>query len=69
MCSPKACTKRGPAAQMSAPESGKASTLASPYGVLAWMLIFGAGFKFRSLMLERVAGSWVSWGTLRELDC
>ena len=41
MCSPRARTRCGPAAQMSAPESGNTWSVACPSGVLASMAMVG----------------------------
>ena len=43
MCSPSARTNWGPAAQMSAPESGRTTMLASPLHVVTFIVMVGAG--------------------------
>ena len=67
-CSPSAWTNEGPAAQMSAPESCKAVTMAWPYIEAAWMLILGAGLNGMSSTFVMVAWGVSSNGTLRELE-
>ena len=63
--SPRAWTNEGPAAQMSALESGKASTWARPYSEVAWMLILGAGLNGTSPTFDILT---CGEGTLRQLD-
>ena len=58
-------TNEGPTAQMSAPESGKASTWARPYSEVAWMLILGTGLNGTSPMFDILT---CGEGTLRQLD-
>ena len=44
-----------PPTQMSAPESGRASTMACPFSDDIWILIVGAGSKFRERSFEETS--------------
>ena len=55
-CSPSLRTNSGPAAQMSAPESGRMSILACPLLVVTWAVIVGAG----TIRLHVAFESWMN---------
>ena len=60
MCSPSDLTDSGPAAQMSAPESGSIAMLASPLQVVTFIVIVGPGLTDSVDVLE----SWMNGKSL-----